>query len=221
MPSTPTTTQRTPPGEETRTALLAAATVIFIEEGFRAARVQDIAQRAGVRLSAINYHFGGKDGLYRAVLQHHAELAVSRTPFPPPDPTHPHAAFEAAVRTLVRRFLDPASESRIAALMLRELVNPTEALGMMIERFTRPQMQQFRPIVAAVLGPRASEEQVARAMFSVLSQCMGYISARPLVERLMPVALAGDDLVERIAAHITHFSWGGLIALRDALENPT
>lgn len=214
---TPSSTSAT--GDETRNALIGAATSLFIEEGFRAARVQDIAQRAGVRLSAINYHFGGKDGLYRAVLQHHAELAISRTPLPTPDPAHPREAFEMAVHALVKRFLDPAGGSRIAALMLRELVNPTDALGMMIERFSRPQLAMFRPIVTAVLGPRASEELVARAMFSVLSQCMGYISARPLVAQVMPVLIDGDDWVERIAAHIAHFSWGGLMALRDALES--
>lgn len=210
---------RLPPGDETRTALILAATAIFIDEGFRAARVQDIAQRAGVRLSAINYHFGGKEGLYRGVLQHHAELALSRTPLPAPDPAHPRAAFEAAVRTLVRRFLDPAGESRIAALLMRELVNPTEALTMMIERFTRPQAQMLRPIIAAVLGPRATDEQLSRAMLSVLSQCMVYISARPLILQVMPVALSGDELVERVAKHIVAFSWGGLNALRAELES--
>jgi AcrR family transcriptional regulator len=38
--------------------------------GYQAARVQNITRSAGLGLSAINYHFGGKEGLYRAVLSH-------------------------------------------------------------------------------------------------------------------------------------------------------
>lgn len=212
------TPSRLPPGDETRTALIAAATDVFIDEGFRAARVQDIAQRAGVRLSAINYHFGGKDGLYRTVLRHHADLAIGRTPLPAPDPAHPREAFEAAVRTLVRRFLDPEGESRIAALMVREMVNPTDALTMMIEHFTRPQAMLLRPLITAVLGAQASDEQIGRVMLSVLGQCMAYVTARPLITQVMPAVLAGEDLVERVVRHITTFSWGGLMALREELE---
>ena len=66
------------PGQQTRTALIDVATEMFLADGFKAARVADIAQQAGVRLSAINYHFGSKEGLYLAVLQHHADLACSR-----------------------------------------------------------------------------------------------------------------------------------------------
>ena len=67
-------------GDETRLKLIAAATTVFIEQGFRSARVQQIAESAGVRLSAINYHFGGKEGLYLAVLRHHGEQAIAQQP---------------------------------------------------------------------------------------------------------------------------------------------
>ena len=50
---------------------------------------------------------------------------------------------------------------------------------------------------------------------------MGYVTARPLIERLAPATLAGDDLVERLTAHIATFSWGGLVALRASLEETT
>ncbi|MDS0132231.1 MULTISPECIES: TetR family transcriptional regulator [unclassified Amycolatopsis] len=39
----------------------------FSEKGFAGARVRDIAERAGVSKDLIAYHFGGKEGLYRAV----------------------------------------------------------------------------------------------------------------------------------------------------------
>lgn len=52
----------------TRKRLLLAARSAFAERGFHGASVRLIARRAGLAPGLINYHFDGKDGLYRAVL---------------------------------------------------------------------------------------------------------------------------------------------------------
>lgn len=49
--------------------MLAAALDEFAAKGYAGARVQDIADRAGVNKQLITYDFGGKDGLYRALAQ--------------------------------------------------------------------------------------------------------------------------------------------------------
>ncbi|WP_067453028.1 TetR family transcriptional regulator [Actinomadura macra] len=51
--------------ERSRRLLLDAALDEFSAKGFAGARVQDIADRAGVNKQLINYYFGGKEGLYR------------------------------------------------------------------------------------------------------------------------------------------------------------
>ena len=88
----------------------------------------------------------------------------------------------------------------------------------MIERFSRPQLAQLQPLIANVLGPRASEEQVGRAVLSLLGQCLAYVTARPLIAQTMPGLLAGDDVVERVSRHIIRLTWGGLMALREEQE---
>ncbi|MDT3396583.1 TetR family transcriptional regulator [Streptomyces sp. B1866] len=50
--------------ERSRRLLLEAAKEEFAGKGFAGARVQDIADRAGVNKQLINYYFGGKEGLY-------------------------------------------------------------------------------------------------------------------------------------------------------------
>lgn len=49
--------------------LLEAAKQEFAAKGFAGARVQDIADRAGVNKQLISYYFGGKEGLYRALMR--------------------------------------------------------------------------------------------------------------------------------------------------------
>jgi TetR/AcrR family transcriptional regulator len=47
--------------------LLDAALDEFAAKGYAGARVQDIADRAGLNKQLINYYFGGKEGLYQAL----------------------------------------------------------------------------------------------------------------------------------------------------------
>ena len=51
----------------TRDRLLEVACAVFAERGYKQTRTQDICRIAGVNPAAVNYHFGGKEGIYRAV----------------------------------------------------------------------------------------------------------------------------------------------------------
>ncbi|MEV7694887.1 TetR/AcrR family transcriptional regulator [Microbacterium sp. NPDC089189] len=55
--------------ERTRAELLAVATRVFADEGYSGARVDDIAERTRTTKRMIYYYFGGKEGLYLAVLE--------------------------------------------------------------------------------------------------------------------------------------------------------
>ncbi|HEU5474472.1 MAG TPA: helix-turn-helix domain-containing protein [Actinophytocola sp.] len=55
--------QRDP--ERTKARILDAAKAEFGARGFAAARISDIADRAGVNKQLISYYFGGKEGLYK------------------------------------------------------------------------------------------------------------------------------------------------------------
>ena len=57
------------PSEITRERILKAAQRLFAERGYRDTTVRAVVVRARVNQAAINYHFGGKDGLYREVLR--------------------------------------------------------------------------------------------------------------------------------------------------------
>ncbi|WP_162256484.1 TetR/AcrR family transcriptional regulator [Sphingomonas sp. Root710] len=59
---------------ETREQLIAIALPIFARHGYDGASTRDIAQQAGVALSAISYHFGGKPELFAAVADRAARV---------------------------------------------------------------------------------------------------------------------------------------------------
>jgi AcrR family transcriptional regulator len=55
--------------ERTRAELLTVATEVFAESGYSGARVDVIAERTRTTKRMIYYYFGGKEGLYLAVLE--------------------------------------------------------------------------------------------------------------------------------------------------------
>jgi len=56
-------------GVATRGQILQVAGRIFAEKGFERATSREICTTAGINMAAVNYHFGGKDGLFAAALK--------------------------------------------------------------------------------------------------------------------------------------------------------
>jgi AcrR family transcriptional regulator len=75
--------------DQTRRAILDAATAEFREKGYAGARVDDIAARTRTTKRMIYYYFGGKEGLYAAALEEayggmrDAEAALRLDELPP------------------------------------------------------------------------------------------------------------------------------------------
>jgi AcrR family transcriptional regulator len=73
MTDSPPTTRRRPAvqarGEDTRRRILETALDLFAAQGYEGASTRQIADGAGVNLPAIQYYFGNKEGLYRAVIE--------------------------------------------------------------------------------------------------------------------------------------------------------
>ena len=59
----------TRPSEVTRDRIMKAAERLFAERGYDGTSIRAIVAKARVNQAAINYHFDGKDGLYREVLR--------------------------------------------------------------------------------------------------------------------------------------------------------
>lgn len=64
--------------DERRAQLLAAATDVFVNNGYHATVMDDIAERAGVSKPVLYQHFPGKLELYRALLTTYADELVDR-----------------------------------------------------------------------------------------------------------------------------------------------
>lgn len=84
---------------DTRTRLLEAAVHCFAEKGFEGAGIREIALRAQANSALVQYHFGGKEGLYLETLRFVFDRGAHRIDqIPqPPDPADPDARRKALV----------------------------------------------------------------------------------------------------------------------------
>lgn len=77
-PTTPRVDQRAARGRATRELILDAAAAVLGGEGYAAASTRAVAERAGVPLSSVHYHFGSKGGLLAAVLERENSRLLAR-----------------------------------------------------------------------------------------------------------------------------------------------
>jgi AcrR family transcriptional regulator len=65
-------------GTSSRERILAEAEPIFGAHGFDGASMRQLANAAGVPVALVSYHFGSKEGLYRAVFEHRVPTVVEQ-----------------------------------------------------------------------------------------------------------------------------------------------
>lgn len=183
--------------EGTREKILAAARAEFIENGLRGARMQEIANRAGVNKALLHYHFRDKESLYRAVL----ELVTQRmrneifATFSPAEEIPP----EESIRRLVRTYVMALHEHPdMVGLVLRELAdggrNLAEVLG------------GVAPMVRQVLGGVHHEmERISggksaidglHVLMNLFAMCWGVFLLKPIYSRILSSAGVRSDFDE-------------------------
>jgi AcrR family transcriptional regulator len=201
----------TRPSEVTRERILKAAERLFAERGYEATSIRAIVAKARVNQAAINYHFAGKDGLYREVLRaafraltahqlaHVEEMkAMSR---------------EQALVEFVRRQLQPLigrdELSRHLRIFNWEAVRPTAVFRKLLSEEAAPFMGAAVDLVRRFL-PDADQRTLVVAAIWLIGQCNIFMRNR---EQLSgpPINLSLDEsAIEFIAMIISRWAIGGL-----------
>ena len=201
----------TRPSEITRERILKAAQRLFAERGYEATSVRAIVAKARVNQAAINYHFAGKDGLYREVLraafraltEHqlaHAEEAKTMS--------HEKALAE-FVRDQLRPLLARDEISRHIRIFNWEAVLPTAVFRKLMSEEAAPFMGLAVDLVRRFL-PEADQRTLMVAAVWLIGQCNIFVRNREQLAN-PPVSLALDEAaVERLAELVSAWAVAGL-----------
>jgi AcrR family transcriptional regulator len=203
---------------ETKERLIAAASTLFAARGFHATPVRDIAAHARVNLAAGNYHYGSKKALYLEVLR--AQFAAVRSLLARRGATRPAAQLRQLPRAALAALVQARTRAMLelligpppglhGTLMQREMVDPSEALPVIVDEFIAPMVHEMEEIVA-LLVPGLPRQAVQRCVFSIMGQVLFYRFTMPATLRMWGVRAYPRGLSQELAAHITAFSLGGL-----------
>ncbi|MHB8535276.1 MAG: CerR family C-terminal domain-containing protein [Sulfuricaulis sp.] len=207
--------------QATRLRLIEAASEVFIEQGYQASKIRDIVTRARANLAAINYYFGGKEGLYAAVIQHNADLAVAAYTqlAAAVEGRPPEVRLREYIHVFLKRLLNDNAQSRMSKLIARESIEPTAAFAVVMEKFIFPAHTALSNIIRAIVGEKVSKESIRRCSMSIVGQCLYYQNARRVVQQIDPDFRYNPEDVEHLADHIVAFSLGGLHQLAPPRKN--
>lgn len=194
----------------TRAALIESAMPLFAAQGFEATRTREIADKAKANVSAINYHFGSKMGLYQAVIRHQTEKAHEEHPLDAsgmasPDPV---VRLRWLVRNMLNRTLGKEADMRLRICM-REFTEPTEALDFLVAEVAGPQFDFIRAVVADLLGREVTREELDRHTVSLVGQCLYYGFVTPMLTRLGIKVPESEQEFEELTDHVTRFCLAG------------
>ena len=198
------------PAAETRTQerLLKAAETLFLDHGYDGTSARMITTAARANLAAVNYHFGGKEGLFHSMLARRLDaLHEERLALLDADERRAAGHALSCERILAALFVpalrlarEPRRGGRdFLRLLGRAYVDPSPALrGFLSERYA-PSIGRFKDAFGRALPHIAPRELTWRLhfMMGALAYTLAGADAWRLIAALNPADAANDHLLLR------------------------
>ncbi|MDD3118465.1 MAG: CerR family C-terminal domain-containing protein [Victivallales bacterium] len=187
-----------------REKIIPAALEEFVEHGYAGARIRRICDRAGVNLAAVNYYFGGKEELYRAVLEFSFQLP---DPF---DTIRDEMGRDIEPETLLSHLMVNFLRNTSTAgelyryrfrLIVREMISPGDRFKKMFFPALRPRFALLQQLVAQVTGMTDDDPELLTATLLILAQCLFFFN-KPGLTAVTGDADYGMNHAEAIARRI-------------------
>lgn len=204
-------------GAETKARLIECAGILIARKGYDRTTGKEICAMAGANPASVNYHFGGRQGLYAAVLQEVQRYIVSLKEIKDID------GLSISPRDKLKKVLDAFihdvlfSKSWQVKVWVRCLVDPDEEYQKLVHTNLIPKFSIVGKIMSTYLGVQENDTRVWTCLTSTLSPFLFYIISREghfgnLVEELLRPGCADEQV-----ALMKAFSYAGLRRMKDLI----
>ena len=179
--------------QDAKEKLLAAATRLFAEKGFAGVSIRQLAEAAGVNSAMISYYYGGKEGLYEAVLTTQYERLLTKF--------EAIAAFEAPVKEKIRQYAEvirlnhTAEQPLMARLIQGELTSPTACMEKVVRNYT----SRIARIVSGIVQQGVEDGEFRQdipplfATLALAGMLNFYFILREATRAIVPIFSVGDE----------------------------
>ena len=197
--------------KEVRERLLDAAETHFSEKGYEATSIRDLTADAGCNVAAVNYHFGGKENLYRQVYQRRCvalrdirlksiEKALSQENGKP--------SLQKLLREFANAFIEPLVQDsggrRFFVLAVREMLNPRLPEDMLLNEVINPVTMSFQDALMKVC-PYLTKIKAHFCSQSVIGQLIQIVRMKAMFDALGQPRHVHFDMAKAVH-HVVEFS---------------
>lgn len=214
---------------DTKDRILDAAETLFMEQGFEATSLRALTASARVNLAAVNYHFGSKEELFRAVLTRRLDpmneqriALLSRfEAAAQPSAVSCERILTALFVPALRLARDPArGGSNFLRLLGRAYADPSPFIRRLLSEEYAEMIARFKAAFGRALPALPPRELSWRLhfMMGALSYTLAGTDALKLIEALAPGEASNDEILLR---RLAPFLLAGLTAPLPELSEVT
>jgi AcrR family transcriptional regulator len=184
-------------GAQRRQQLLDIGRELFGQKGYEATSIEEIATRADVSKPVVYEHFGGKDGLYAAVVEREMRVVLDRFTSALADPGRPRELLERAALSLLAYIEEHTDGFRV---LTRDapVVSGVSTYSSLIGEVAR----KVEHILGREFDSRGYDSRLAQLYSQALVGMVSLVGQWWLDNRSLDK--------ERVAAHLVNLSYNGL-----------
>lgn len=204
-------------GAKTKWRLIEAGGEVFAEKGFSCTTGKEIAKRAGVNCAAINYHFGGINGLYVEVLTK-AHNRVADLSLMEKIVSEDLPAIDKLIRlieSVLKVIFTPKIQNWELKVLGRETLNPESEFYTNPSDTIKHKQQIIVEVISDILNVEPNHPAVARCFFTIVSPMESLLAGTPATFSHLKSSdynhnqMDADDTIH----HLCSFIVGGIYAI--------
>lgn len=193
----------------TREQLISTAGKLFAEYGFDGVSTRTIAEKAGVTLGSIHYHFGSKKKLYLESFKYAMkekrcngfQEVLEEIPHLVENPSGQAEIIRNAVYRNFYDYFRPEKEKWKRRIILREIQNPSSALPMIAETIFRPDTEKSLDFYRKI-RPGAGEQEAFAWMEILHGQLYFYCSCEEALEQVRGWSFSEEQYYRKVARNV-------------------
>ncbi|SFE17678.1 TetR/AcrR family transcriptional regulator [Blastococcus tunisiensis] len=187
-------------GEQRRRQLLDIGRELFAQRGFEATSVEELAAHAAVSKPVVYEHFGGKEGLYGAVVDREMQALLGRFTSALSTPGHPRGMLESAALVLLDYIEEETDGFRV---LTRDA--PGTGGGTSFSSLIGEVARKVEHILGREFGGRGYDPRLAQLYSQALVGMVSLVGEWWLDNRTLGK--------HEVAAHLVNLSYNGLAHL--------
>lgn len=180
--------------KDTREKILMIALDMFGEYGFNGVSTRDISKKANVNISAINYYFNSKEGLYLEVIKYIADLIKAKFQrcIDIINSCKDKSIDEKLAVSIFSSLLDNISDTvlkndmpSVSMILIREIMKPNIGTEIIYNDLVLPFHNTLLKVIKVIIGNDFSEKEITIIIHTILGQIMGFSANKAMITRML------------------------------------